>query len=576
MKKLIQKIKDGTAAQILKELRWISGYGRQYFGVILWNIFLGIIGTVLGLAASIVSKNLIDIVTGYQTGYIIWAAVAFVVMQLVQIGLSALTGRISAKLRLQVSQSLRADVFHKILRAQWEPLSRYHSGDLMTRASKDVDAVAGSVIGWVPSLIVNSIQLVGTFLVVFWFDSTLAFLTLITAPITLLVSGFLSKRIRKYSKQMREIGSEMASFHAETFQNISFIKSFHAVETYRQKLAQHQNHQKDVTLEHNRFSILTSSFLSLVGMAVGGICFFWSVYRLWNDHITFGEMTMFLQLSGSLSGAFSALVSLIPAAITAATSAGRIMEVTQLPSEDVTPPETLAQLQKVSDQGVQVTAENVSFTYESRKNVFQNVHLQADAGQIVALVGPSGGGKTTMLRLLLGLIHPQDGTLRLSSHDGAVSLDISPATRCLFSYVPQKNTLFSGTIEENLRLANPEAIDEQLTEALQVACAYDFVSNLPDGLGTYIGERGTGLSEGQIQRLSIARALLSDAPVLLLDEATSALDTRTARELLHNITSFQKNRTCIITTHKPSVLEICDRVYRIDDRTVLPVDPETL
>ena len=575
IKRLIQKTKDGTVLQILQELRWIGSYNRRYLWAIGWYILLGILGTVITLAASVVSKDIIDIVTGYQAGYAVQAAVIYVAMQLTTIGLKAAASRISAKVQLRVSQQLRLDVFGKIMRAQWEPLSEFHSGDLLTRSSRDTDTVAGSVISWVPSLIVNLLQFAGTFIILFWFDSTLALLALASAPITLVMSGFLVKRIRKHSKRLRQIGSETAAFHTEAFGNIQFIKAFHAVDIYCSKLKNIQQKHKEATLEHNRFSVLTSSFMSLVGMVVGGVCFLWSAYRLWGNHITFGEMTLFLQMSGSLSGAFGALVSLVPAAITAATAAGRIMEITQLPAEEIQCKEQVDALLKTGSN-IGIRAENVAFSYQSGKEVFRNVSFQAEPGEIVALVGPSGGGKTTLLRLLLGLIPPQEGNIYLQGENQETTLCAAPSTRSLFSYVPQDNTLFSGTIAENLRITNPDATDDMLVDALKMACAYDFVSALPQGLDSRVGESGDGLSKGQIQRISVARALLSDAPVLLLDEATSALDVKTQRAVLENITRFRKGRTCVITTHRPSVLSICQRAYLIRNQTVAPVKEEQL
>lgn len=575
VKRLMQKMKDGTLFQILHELRWISTYGRRYIWAIGWYILLGVLTTVIALAASIVSKDIIDIVSGYQTGYVVYAAVLYVAMQLATIILKAATSRISTRVQLRVSQELRADIFRQIMRAQWEPLSEFHSGDLFTRSSRDTDTVAGSVISWVPSLTVNFLQFVGTFFVLFWFDRTLALLALASAPVTLLLSGFLVKKIRKYNRQMRQIGSENAAFHTEAFRNIQFIKAFHAVDTYCDKLAGIQQKQKEATLEHNRFSVLTSSLLSFVGMVVGGVCFFWSAYRLWGNHITFGEMTLFLQLAGSLSGAFGALVSLVPAAVAAATAAGRIMEITQLPAEEIGNQERVDRLLQTG-AGVGVQAENLQFVYRDGRKVFQNVQFRAEPEEIVAIVGPSGEGKTTLLRLLLGMIPAQKGNVKLCGQDSEFALDASASTRRLFAYVPQDNTLFSGTIAENLRLTNPNATDEMLIEALKIACAYDFVSALPEGVYSRVGESGDGLSKGQIQRISIARALLSNAPILLLDEATSALDVKTEQVLLQNIQKYHKGRTCIVTTHRPSVLSICHRGYLICDQQVTPIEEEKL
>ena len=299
------------------------------------------------------------------------------------------------------------------------------------------------------------------------------------------------------------------------------------------------------------------------------MCFLWSVYRLWGGYITFGEMTMFLQLVGTLAGAFSALVSMVPSAITTATSAGRVMEVAELPPEEYIHQTEVEQLLQSKQCAVSLQVEDMDFSYLPGNCVFRQVHMQAQPGEIVALVGPSGGGKTTMLRILLGIVQVENGAATITGGDPKITLPISPSTRRLFAYVPQDNTLFSGTVAENLRLMRPEASDEELQQVLELACAADFVFQLPQGMYTPLGERGSGLSEGQVQRLCIARALLSDAPVLLLDEATSALDIHTEQQILENIVKAQNNRTCIVTTHRPSVLELSHRVYQIGEESVV-------
>lgn len=324
-------------------------------------------------------------------------------------------------------------------------------------------------------------------------------------------------------------------------------------------------------MDYNHFSIRKNTLMSLVGTVVTLACFSWSIYRLWSGHITYGTMTLFLQLSGSLAGAFSTLAGLIPGAINAATSAGRIMVLMDLPPEDHSDDSNAkAFIEKYTSTPLQVEATALSYHYEDGISILHDSNFTASAGQIVSFIGPSGEGKTTLLRLLLGIVRPKQGVLVLSSEDGS-RIDISASTRSLFAYVPQGNTMFSGTVAENLRLIRPDATEEQLYEALQLACAEDFIRAMPLGLNTPIREQGGGFSEGQLQRLCIARALLSDAPILLLDEATSALDMETERKVLENIMRSQKDRTCIITTHRPSVLEISHRIYRIRNDRIEPV-----
>ena len=384
--------------------------------------------------------------------------------------------------------------------------------------------------------------------------------------------------MRAYNKRMREVSSQVMTFNEESFQNVQVIKSFGLTALYEKKLRQVQKIYRDVRLDYNKFSIVTSAFMSLIGSAVSMVCFGWGVYRLWTGHITYGTMTLFLQMATSLSGSFSSLVYMVPRAISAATAAGRIMAVSELPKEKC---ENLDQIRDFLEAnrsyGIQVQVKGMDFSYCTGKKVFQNADFVARPGEIVALVGPSGEGKTTMLRILLGIVNVQKGTVTVTS--GNTSNDdqtypISAATRMLFSYVPQGNTMFAGTIGENLRIMKENATDEELNRVLKLACADRFVHSIPTGLNSPIRERGGGFSEGQIQRLSIARALLADAPILLLDEATSALDVKTERQVLKNIMKAEKNKVCIVTTHRPSVLGICSRVYRISGGSITKVDED--
>ena len=316
-------------------------------------------------------------------------------------------------------------------------------------------------------------------------------------------------------------------------------------------------------MDYNRFSIHKNTIMSLAGTTVALICFCWAIYRLWSGHITYGTMTLFLQLSGSLTTAFGALAGLVPGAINAATAARRIMVIMDLPTEDRSDaPAAQSFIQKHSGTALKVEAKGLSYCYEDGAPVLSDSDFIADPGQIVTFVGPSGEGKTTLLRLLLGIIRPKNGSLELCAEDGS-RIQVSASTRALFAYVPQGNTMFSGTVRENLQMIQPDASDAQLYEVLRLACAEDFIRALPQGLDTPVREQGGGFSEGQLQRLCIARALLADAPILLLDEATSALDIETEQKVLNNIMQAQKGRTCIVTTHRPSVLEISHRVYRI-------------
>lgn len=577
LKRIWQKIKEGKLRQVLSELAWIYGYGKRYRSAVTWYIFLGVLGTGMSLMASVLSKNIVDVVTGFHTGALAPAAVFYVSMQLARIGINAWTGRISAKIEVKVDQEIRAEVYDKIMEADWQAMSQYHSGDLLNRMDNDVASVSSSVLGWLPDLVTRLVQFLGALGIILYYDPTLAGLALLSAPVTLVVSRTLMGRMRQYSRQVREVSSQVMMFHEESFQNIQVIKSFGLGGLYSRNLRQVQEDYRQVKLAYNKFSVAASALMSLVGTAVSVACFGWGVYRLWGNYITYGTMILFLQMAGSLSASFGALVKLVPSAISAATAAGRIMAVTELPREDRSQDkEAWELLEENRADGIRVETRDLVFRYQDGDVVLDGANFYADPGEIVALVGPSGEGKTTMLRLLLGIVRPQAGYVAVTGQRTGQSLTASASTRPFFAYVPQGNTMFAGTVAENLRVMAQEAGEEDLWRVLDLACAGEFVRKLPQGLDTKLKEGGGSLSSGQVQRLSIARALLADAPVLLLDEATSALDVATERKVLRNVLQAQAHKTVIVTTHRPSVLNICNRVYQIANRRICTLTQEEI
>ena len=571
MGKLLQFIRSRSLREMLQEHAWLSRYGLRYKKEVLWYIIVGVLGTAISLLGSILSKYIIDAVTGFNTNGIVTALVFFVLMQLFQIVTRAISSRISTRVSIHVDQQITAQVYDKLLITDWEALSAYHSGDLLTRVAGDVTTVSSSVLGWFPELLTRLLQFAGTLGVILYYDITLAALALLSAPITLLMSRYVIKMMRHHNQKMRELSSAMMVFNEESFQNIQLLKSFDRTDAYSQKHRELQQQFKEASMDYNRFSIHKNTIMSLVGTVVALVCFCWAIYRLQSGHITYGTMTLFLQLSGSLTAAFAALAGLVPSAINAATAARRIMVIMDLPTEDRSDaPAAEAFMQAHQASSLRVEAKGLSYHYEDGTPVLSDSDFIADPGQIVTFVGPSGEGKTTLLRLLLGVVHPKGGSLELCAQDQS-RVPISASTRALFAYVPQGNTMFSGTVRENLQLICQDATEDQLYHALRLACAEDFVRALPLGLDTPVREQGGGFSEGQLQRLCIARALLSNAPILLLDEATSALDIETEQKVLYNIMHSQKGRTCIITTHRPSVLEFSHRVYRISHDRIEPV-----
>lgn len=558
IKKIIEKYKSGAFREMWNETKWLYSYAAKYKWLIVIYIVIGLFATGLALAASLVTKNLINEVIG---GKISAAAVAlYVFLGLSGIAVSALNRRLSAKISLRVNNEIRADVFGKFISTTWEEVSAFHSGDLLNRINGDVSTVADSVIGWIPSVTIKSAQFIGAIAIICYYDAAMALLSLISIPAAALISSLLLRKMRSYGTKIREAGSELMSFFEESLQNIQTVKAFGLSQSLDGRLAQLQKIYYDTSLEYNALSVKVTSGMSVLGLFVSYLCMGWCIFRLFTGAIDIGTMVLFIQLSSYLSSSISSLISSVPTVISATVSAGRIISVLNLPREEED--ESLA-AREIADFGEapEIEFRDVSFGYKNGGKVFSEVNLTVAPGEFAAFVGPSGGGKTTLLRLILGLVKPQSGKASLSAK--GKTAEISSATRRIFTYVPQEKAMFSGTVAEMLRLFSPEATDEEINAALKAACAYDFVAALPEGINTPLGERGAGFSEGQNQRLAIARAVLRKAPVLLLDEATSALDLETERRVLENITALCRGKTLIVMTHRESVLPLCDSVYRI-------------
>ena len=568
---LISRWKDGTFQEIIDDWKWIFTYSARYKFAIVFYVFLGIFSTTMGLVSSVASKYLIDIITGYQTSKLAILIIVMVGSSMVSLALDSVLSRITTRLSIYINNDIQADIFDKIVDADWLSLSRYSNGDVLNRFNSDISTVSGNAINWLPSIIIAAYRFVATFLVILHYDWVMALIALGSAPFLLLISRFLIKKQREYSKKVKEMSSQLMSFEVETFYNFDTIKSFGIAPYYSKKLRWWQGKFKDVSLDYNMFSIKSNILMSVIGMAVQFAAFGYCLFRLWTHSITYGTMTLFLQQRSNLSSAFSSLVSIIPAFLNSSVSAHRIRELVELPRE-VHIPES-SELDQYAEKGFSVQMRDLRFAYVEGTDVITQSEFVAKPGEIVALVGPSGEGKTTMIRLILGLVCPQEGQAVIRACDGR-EVTMNAETRHLFAYVPQGNTILSGTIAENMRTVKEDASDEEIIQALKMSCAWDFVQKMPGGINAKVGERGRGLSEGQAQRVAIARAILRDAPVLLLDEATSALDVTTERQVLRNIITQKPNKTCIVTTHRPSVLNMCQRVYRVVDTKVTELSEE--
>lgn len=572
-----ERIKEGMLRDMWRQTLWIYEYARLYWKQMIFYTLLGLAGTLVSLISSLISRDMVDIITGQQAGLLARTFCLYIGFSVGNVLISQISNYFANKISISVDNAIKADIFEKMLLTDLESIQNYHTGDLLTRWSSDASNISSGVLNWIPNLVIYTVRFVSTFAVVFYHDPMFALLALIGMPVSMLMSKTLLRRMKGNNERSAAMSAKMSGFNQEAFSNIQTIKAFDLIRLYAERLRGLQREYLTMKLEFQKMSMATSILLSIVGLAVSYSCYGFGIYRVWSGAISYGTMTMFLSLSGSLTGTLNQLVSLVPTAVSLTTSAGRLMDILDMPKEDFSDADQVEQFaaQNRSD-GIGIVFSGVSYAYHNGKQVFCGADFLARPKEIVALVGPSGEGKTTMLRLMLGLLHPQEGERTLIGETDGEKIAVDPSARRLFSYVPQGNTMFSGTIAENMRNVRPEASDEEICEVLKAACAWEFVEKLPDGIYSMVGERGGGFSEGQAQRLSIARALLRRSPILLLDEATSALDVATERRVLRNIMSTTEPRTCIVTTHRPTVLSICQKVYRIWEQKCVQMQEEEI
>ncbi len=570
---ILGRIREGRLQEMWRQTKWIYQYGRRYGFAMVFYTLLGMVGTVVSLLTSLVSRDLVDIITGYETGAVVKTFSMMIGLNVGMTIINLISSYASSYISMKVDAEIKADIFEKILVTDWESLANYHTGDLLTRWGSDAGNISDGVLSFVPNMAIYVFRFCSAFAMVVYYDWTFAAFAFLGMPVSLLLSKTLMNRMVNNNKRSAALGAKMSGFNQETFSNIQTIKAFDLLKLYVAKLKGLQREYITMRLDFQKMSMGTSLVLSTVSMLVSYAAYGWGIYRVWSGSISYGTMTMFLGLSGTLTGALHNLTSLIPTAISLTTSAGRLMDIVEMPREDYSGEEDVERFrERYRGEGISLKMRDVRYAYNTGTQVFENASLEVHPHEIIALVGPSGEGKTTMLRLILSLMPIQGGEAVLYGGDrdpedgSGMRVALTPAARRLFSYVPQGNTMFSGTIAENMRNVKEDATDGEIVEVLKLACAWEFVEKLPDGIYSMVRERGGGFSEGQAQRLSIARALLRRSPILLLDEATSALDVATERKVLKNIMQDEYPRTCIVTTHRPTVLHVCTRVYAIRDK----------
>ena len=554
------KVKD-----LIKWL-WRAWRGNQLQAVL--NALIGLLGVVVSLAQVWAVKHAVDVASGVVPGNLYWAVGFMGLLVLTSFALNISGIWVRNLLGIKAQNRMQQRLLDRLLRSEWHGKERHHSGDVLNRLERDVNNVVNFLTETIPSSLSTLGMFVGAFCYLASMDWRLALVITAMVPLFVLVSKVYMNKMRQLTREVRDSDSQVQSVLQETVQNRMLIKTLESDDHMVDRLEETQSELRSKVVRRTRFSVF-SNFILNFGFSLGYLlAFLWAAVRMSEHTLSFGGMTAFLQLVNRIQGPARSLTKLVPAFVTVLTAAERLMELEEDPMEE--------QGEPIEMGGVcGIRLNNISYSYEEKteqgsekiggqKNLGPKVidHLSFDfrPGTCTAILGETGSGKTTVVRMILALLRPQEGSVEIYSD---TRKDImTPRHRTNLVYVPQGNTLMSGTIRDNLRLGKLDASEEEMKEALRQSCA-DFVMSLPQGLDTECSEQGGGLSEGQAQRIAIARALLRNRPVMLFDEATSALDTDTEAQLLRNILA-EKNKTVIFITHRPAVVDYCDSVLRIE------------
>ncbi len=542
-------------------LKWIIKNSKAVYFKLFLTILFGVITSLLGVRLALMSRDVIDVALGAKAGSFKTESIGLFGLLLVQLVVMSLSSNVKTRLTGSLTISLRQGIFSKLLNKDWQSISAHHSGELLNRINSDVNVIVNGVTTVLPNFFSLVTKLISAFFAMFMLDKTFAFTAIAIGPPVILAATVYSKKMKSLHKKTQEAEGKTSGFMQESLQNMLVIKSFGSEEFIAEKSSFLQKIAYKLKIKRNTISIFASAALFLVFSASYYIALTWGAYRLAQGVITVGTMTAFLQLINQIQAPFMNLSTLMPQVYSAFASAERVMETEEMPDE------TDKNVMPVNAENFSaLKAKNMGFSYDNGDVVFENAEFEIKKNEFVAITGESGAGKSTLIKLLLGIISPACGEMSLECEDEKFLADKN--TRSLFAYVPQGNMILSGTIRDNISFSKTDIADEEIERCARLADIWEFISGLEKGLDTVIGERGTGLSEGQVQRIAIARALIYDAPILLLDEATSALDAQSERTILQNIKNMT-DKTCIIITHKKAALDFCDKTFHVANGKII-------
>lgn len=541
----------------IKVIFWIMKHSKGVLPlVVLTSIISGILSAI-GVYSAFLSKSLIDAATGGRMNEVIKWLIIMAAIYFIRLGLNAINSIASTYSSTQLFNQVQKKIYQSLTYSEWLAQSKYHSGSLLARVTGDVSTVSSVILSSLNSFISLTVTFITSFIALYYIDSTIAIFTITATPIFLLLSKFYSRRLKAIYNESYEQDASYRSFIQESIQNMMIIKTFCQEEENFQQLDQHHQNRLKVSLKSTKFSLFSSVVFGTMSYFIYFAIYGISVLKMTSGTMTFGSMTAMLQLYYKVTGPLSSFVGIGKSFIGGIAAAERLMEIENLPHEQF---HDEVEVETVNRPTIKF--QNVAFEYSDKQQVLKDISFEIPSGQTVGLVGPSGEGKTTIIKLILSLLPVKKGNMKI--YDTHSYHPLTREHRELMSYVPQGNTLFSGTIRENIKFGTPGATDEAIIQAAQHACAWDFIQKLDNGLDTRIGEKGLGLSEGQAQRIAIARAFLRQKPILILDEATSALDSQTELHILDAVKNLPHRPTCIIITHRPAALDICDRILKLE------------
>lgn len=519
------------------------------------NTFIGITDVVCQLLWVLACKHAIDIATGVKEGSLLVTGIAIGSLMLMEILSRGISRWIHAVVGNKVRNRMRLKIFARLLRGEWSGLQKHHTGDLTNRLEGDVSSITSLITETVPGTIVVGIQLVASFVLLFFMSPSLAVSIIIILPVCMIVSRFYVRKMRRFNRDVRDSDSKIQSVLQESLQHKELIKTLEQNSSTEKQLSELQQQLHSQVTSRTKFSLGAYTLIQL-GFAAGYIvAFMWGVVGLKEGAITFGIMTAYLQLVGLIQRPTMDLSKYLPGIVSSLTAAERLYELEDIPLEK--------QGNAIMLEGTAgVRFKGVTFRYNDESRlILDNFSYDFPPNSSTAIIGETGAGKSTLIRLLVALVNPGKGCIEI--YNGKEAHQSSTLTRRNFVYIPQGNTLVSGTVRDNLLMGNPEATEQQMREALHIACA-DYVFELPQGLDSEITERGGGLSEGQAQRIAVARSILRPGSILILDEVTSALDEATEQEMLRRLTQSQIGKTLIFVTHRPAIMQYCNQVLRIE------------